>query len=52
MARKVFYSFHYQNDGWHASKVRNIGIVEGNVQRAITSGKKSNVAVMQRFVDG
>ena len=30
MARKVFYSFHYQADGWRASKVRNIGVVEGN----------------------
>lgn len=30
MARKVFYSFHYQRDGWRASKIRNIGVVEGN----------------------
>lgn len=30
MTRKVFYSFHYQRDGWRASKVRNIGVVEGN----------------------
>lgn len=30
MARKVFYSFHYQPDNWRASQVRNMGIVEGN----------------------
>lgn len=30
MARKVFYSFHYSADSWRASKVRNIGVVEGN----------------------
>lgn len=30
MARKVFYSFHYIPDGWRASQVRNIGIIEGN----------------------
>ncbi len=30
MARKVFYSFHYQPDCWRASTVRNIGAIEGN----------------------
>lgn len=30
MARKVFYSFHYKPDNWRASKVRNIGAIEGN----------------------
>ena len=30
MPRKVFYSFHYQGDSWRASKIRNIGVVEGN----------------------
>ena len=28
--RRVFYSFHYDNDNWRASQVRNIGVVEGN----------------------
>lgn len=28
--RQVFYSFHYTNDAWRASQVRNIGVVEGN----------------------
>jgi hypothetical protein len=30
MARKVFYSFHYQPDSWRAATVRNIGILEGS----------------------
>ena len=30
MARRVFYSFHYQLDNWRAAMVRNIGSIEGN----------------------
>jgi len=30
MARRVFYSFHFQPDNWRASQVRNIGAIEGN----------------------
>jgi hypothetical protein len=30
MPRRVFYSFHYDNDHWRAQQVRNIGFVEGN----------------------
>lgn len=30
MARRCFYSFHYQPDSWRASQVRNIGAIEGN----------------------
>ena len=30
MARRVFFSFHYEPDCWRASQVRNIGVVEGN----------------------
>jgi hypothetical protein len=30
MARKCFYSFHYKPDNWRASKIRNIGVIEGN----------------------
>lgn len=30
MARRAFFSFHYQRDAWRASQVRNIGVVEGN----------------------
>jgi hypothetical protein len=31
MARKTFYSFHYDADNWRASQVRNMGVIEGNV---------------------
>lgn len=27
--RKVFFSFHYANDAWRTSMVRNIGVIEG-----------------------
>lgn len=30
MARRVFYSFHYKPDNWRASKIRNIGAIDGN----------------------
>jgi len=30
MVRKVFYSFHFDNDNWRAGQVRNIGAVEGD----------------------
>lgn len=28
--RQVFYSFHYHNDSWRVSQIRNIGVIEGN----------------------
>lgn len=31
MAKRVFFSFHYQPDNWRASQVRNFGAIEGNV---------------------
>ncbi|MCY4597319.1 MAG: TIR domain-containing protein [Bryobacterales bacterium] len=30
MARRAFYSFHYNPDNWRAGTVRNIGSIEGN----------------------
>lgn len=30
MARRCFYSFHYEPDNWRASTVRQIGAIEGN----------------------
>jgi hypothetical protein len=29
MARKVFFSFHYERDLWRVNVVRNSGVVEG-----------------------
>lgn len=31
MAKRVFFSFHYDHDNWRAAQVRNIGVIEGNV---------------------
>jgi hypothetical protein len=30
MPKKVFFSFHYDNDNWRVSQVRNIGAIEGD----------------------
>ena len=30
MARRTFYSFHYQPDHWRASQIRNMGVIDGN----------------------
>ncbi|MFN8028023.1 MAG: TIR domain-containing protein [Acidimicrobiia bacterium] len=30
MGRKCFFSFHYDQDAWRASQVRNMGKIEGN----------------------
>lgn len=54
MARKVFYSFHYQRDGWRASKVRNIGVVEGNppaTDNKWEEVKRGGDAGIQRWID-
>ena len=54
MARKVFYSFHYQADGWRASKVRNIGVVEGNAPATDNKWeevKRGGDAGIKRWID-
>jgi len=30
MARRVFFSFHFDKDAWRAGQVRNMGVVEGD----------------------
>lgn len=55
MARRVFYSFHYQPDNWRASQVRNIGSVEGNkpaTDNDWESVTKGGEAAIQRWIDG
>jgi hypothetical protein len=55
MARRVFFSFHYEPDNWRAAQVRNAGVVEGNAPvsdndwETITSGGD---AAIQRWIDG
>jgi len=30
MARRVFFSFHYEEDNWRVSQIRYMGVIEGN----------------------
>lgn len=41
MKRKVFYSFHFDNDNWRAGQVRNIGTVEGD--KPVNGNKWENI---------
>jgi len=55
MARRAFYSFHYQADNWRASQVRNMGVIEGNVpcsDNAWEDVKKGGDAAIRRWIDG
>jgi hypothetical protein len=54
MARRVFYSFHYQFDGWRAAQVRNIGVVEGNEPAGDNKWeevKRGGDAAIRRWID-
>jgi len=55
VARKAFYSFHYDLDNWRVSQVRNMGVVDGN--RPVTDNdweavKKGGDAAIQKWIDG
>ena len=54
MARRVFYTFHYEPDCARAARVRNMGVVEGNKpatdndwERITNGGDKA----IQRWID-
>lgn len=53
MKRKVFYSFHFDNDNWRAGQVRNMGVVEGN--QPVSGNKweeiKQSEASIKRWID-
>lgn len=52
--RKVFYSFHYKNDAWRASQVRNMGAVEGNPPASDNDWEKVQVGgdtSIKRWID-
>lgn len=54
MARKAFYSFHYLNDNWRASTVRNMGAVEGNkpaTDNDWETVKKGGDKAIQKWID-
>ena len=55
MARRVFFSFHYEADNWRTSQVRNIGMVDGN--RPVTDNKweeikRGGAKAIQDWIDG
>ncbi len=57
MARRVFFSFHYEMDVWRASIVRNSGVVEGSAAAGFQDAslweeaKKKGDAMIQRMID-
>src|SRR5438093_6273800 len=57
MARKVFFSFHYQRDLWRANVVRNSGVVEGvsaagfHDESLWEESKKKGDDVVKRLID-
>ena len=55
MARRVFYSFHYENDNWRAAMVRNIGKIEGNKPASDNDWeevKKGGDKAIEKWIDG
>jgi hypothetical protein len=57
MARRVFFSFHYKNDVWRASIVRNAHIVEGTAAAGFQDAglweeaKKKGDKAIQKMID-
>jgi hypothetical protein len=55
MARKVFFSFYYNGDGWRASQVRNMGVLEGNAPCSDNDWeqvKKGGDAAIEKWIAG
>jgi MTH538 TIR-like domain (DUF1863) len=55
MARRVFYSFHYKPDCSRAAKVRNMGVIEGNVPASDNDWeaiKNGGDAAIKKWIDG
>jgi hypothetical protein len=54
MARRVFYSFHFEADSWRASQIRNIGVIEGNSPASDNDWeavKRGGDPAIQRWID-
>jgi hypothetical protein len=54
MARQVFFSFHFANDAWRASQVRNMGVLEGNKPVSDNDWetvKKGGDAAIEKWID-
>lgn len=55
MARRVFYSFHYNPDCSRAAQIRNMGVIEGNVPASDNDWeaiKKGGNSAIQKWIDG
>ncbi len=55
MAKRVFFSFHYQPDNWRASQVRNIGAIDGSAVASDNDWetiKRGGDAAIQRWIEG
>jgi hypothetical protein len=55
MARKTFFSFHYDVDAWRASQVRNMGALEGNAPCSDNDWetiKKGGDAAIEKWITG
>lgn len=57
MARRVFFSFHYENDVWRASVVRNAHVVEGTAAAGFQDAslweeaKKKGESALKKLID-
>lgn len=54
MARKIFYSFHFDNDVMRVQQVRNMGVVEGNTPVSPNTWeevKKKGKAAVEKWID-
>ena len=55
MARRVFYSFHYEADVWRVAKVRKIGMIEENAPATDNDWEtvtKGGDKAIQKWIDG
>jgi hypothetical protein len=57
MARKIFFSFHYERDAWRAGQVRNCNVVSGEDQYGFIDAadwesiKKKGDSAVERWID-
>ncbi|MHC4044377.1 TIR domain-containing protein [Bradyrhizobium xenonodulans] len=54
MARRVFFSFHFDNDFWRTQQVRNMGALEGNAPVSANvweAVKKKGDAAIERWIE-
>ena len=52
--RRVFYSFHFDQDAWRSAQVRNIGVVEGDRPASDNDWeqvRRTNTTTITRWID-